>query len=116
MEVEVTEKHANEGIPGEADCCAIAMAIKETYFPEDHMHAEVNADGTIRVMMELDYEEETGATPREELYTLFPDVKQEIEITDFIATYDKSSCVDDYGKLEYMQFPYNFKFYRPEDE
>ena len=27
IEVEVTETHASNGTPGEADCCAIALAI-----------------------------------------------------------------------------------------
>ena len=116
IEVEVTSKHANEGIPGQADCCAIARAVKETYFPEDNMYAEVNADGTITVMMDGEAEEETGVTPREELYTLYPDEKNIVEIENFIEDYDGTGMVDDYGKCEYFNFPYNFKFFRPADE
>ena len=114
IEVEVTEKHANEGTPGEADCCAIALAIHEQEFPgEEHMFAEVNADGTITILMDGEYEEETGSTPREELYTLYPDAKDEDAITLFIEDYDATGSVEDYGELSYMNFPYHFKFFRP---
>ena len=116
IEVEVTEEHAIDGIPGEADCCAIAIAVKETYFPEEHMHAEVNADGTITVMMEGEYEEETGCKPREELYTLYPDEKNIVEVENFIEDYDSTPSDADYSELDYMKFPYNFKFFRPADE
>ena len=112
IKVKVTAKHANAGIPGEADSCAIAMAVKESYFPEDHMYAEVNADGTITVLMDGEYEEDTGVTPREELYTLYPDVKQEVEISNFIEDYDETGKVDDYGECNYFDFPYNFTFFR----
>ena len=115
MEVKVTTKHANEGTPGESDCCAVALALKESHFPEDHMHTEVNADGTITVLMDGEYEEDTGVTPRVELYNLYPDADQEVEICTFIEDYDGTPCVDDYGKLDYMQFPYNFKFFRTTD-
>ena len=117
IEVEVTEKHASEGIPGEADSCAIAQAFYEQEFPgEDHIHVEVNSDGTVTVMMDGEYEEDTGITPREELYTLYPDAKYEPAITLFIEDYDTTSSTDDYGKLSYMNFPYHFKFFRPADE
>ena len=112
IEVEVTSENANDGIPGEADCCALAIAIKETHFPEDHIIVEVNSDGSVTVMEKGKYEEDTGATPREELYTLYPDIEQTDEITLFIEDYDTSSGVDDFDEIEYMQFPYNFKFHR----
>ena len=115
IEVEVTEKHANEGIPGEAGCCAIALAIKNEWFEEDHLHVEVNSDGTITILMDGEYEKDTGITPREELYTLYPDEEQEEEITDFIEYYDSTPCVDDYGKVKYFKFPYNFTFFRADD-
>ena len=116
IEVQVTEEHANEGIPGEADSCAIALAIHEQEFSgEEHIFTEVNADGTITVLMEGEYEEETGCKPREELYTLYPDAEQEVEINTFIEDYDGTPGDADYSELNYMQFPYNFKFFRVTD-
>ena len=115
IKVKVTSKHANEGIQGEADCCALALALKETHFPEDHIIVEVNADGSATIMMKGKWEEDTGATPREELYTLYPDEKQEIEIANFIEDYDSTCGVDDYDKVDYMNFPYNFTFFRTSD-
>ena len=115
IKVEVTEENANDGIPGEASCCAVAIALKESHFPDDHMHVEVNADGTIAILMDGEYEKDTGITPREELYTLYPDEEQEEEITDFIEDYDSTPCVDDYGKVKYFKFPYNFTFFRADD-
>lgn len=111
IEVEVTTKHANEGIPGEADCCALAMALKETYFPEDYLFVEVSSDGSVRIKMKGEPQE-----PRETLYTLYPDKKQEIEITNFIDDYDNTGGIEgDWDKIDYMNFPYNFKFFRIED-
>ncbi len=66
--------------------------------------------------MEEKYEEETGCKPREELYTLYPDTKDEDAITLFIEDYDATGSVEDYGELSYMNFPYHFKFFRPADE
>ena len=115
MEVKVTTKHANDGIPGESDCCAIALALKESHFPEDHIFVEVNSDGTVTISMKGQYEEDTGFTPKEELYTLYPDEEQEIEIANFIQDYDGTPCVDDYGKIGYFNFPYKFTFFRTAD-
>ena len=115
IEVEVTEEHAIDGIPGEADCCAIAIAVKEAYFPEEHMYAEVNADGTITVLMDGEYEEDTGVTPRVELYTLYPDEKNIVEVENFISDYDGTAHTENYGHLDYFNFPYNFKFFRVTD-
>ena len=115
IKVKVTSKHANEGIQGEADCCALALALKETHFPEDYLQVEVNSDGVVAVMMIGKYEEDTGITPREELYTLYPDAKQEVEIENFIEDYDGSCGVDDFDKVDYMNFPYNFTFFRTAD-
>ena len=115
MEVKVTTKHANEGTPGESDCCAVALALKESHFPENHIFVEVNSDGTITVLMDGEYEEDTGVTPRVELYTLYPDAEQEVEISHFIEDYDGTPGDADYSKLDYMQFPYNFKFFRTAD-
>ena len=115
IEVEVTEEHAIDGIPGEADCCAIALAVKETYYPEDHLHVEVNADGSITIKMDGEYEEDTGVTPREELYNLYPDCDQEVEICTFIEDYDGTAHTENYGHLDYFNFPYNFKFFRTTD-
>ena len=115
IEVEVTKKHANEGIPGESDCCALAMALKETHFPEDHLFVEVNSDGTVIILMKGQYEEDTGTTPREELYSLYPDESQEKEITDFITDYDGTCGVNDYDKVDYMNFPYYFTLFRTAD-
>ena len=116
IEVQVTEKHANEGIPGEADSCAIAQAFHEQAFPgEDHMHVEVNADGTITVFMDGEYEEDTGVKPKVELYTLYPDAEQEVEICTFIEDYDGTAHTENYGHLDYFDFPYNFKFFRVTD-
>ena len=115
IEVQVTEEHAIDGIPGQADCCAIAIAVQETYFPEDHMHTEVNADGTITVFMDGEYEEDTGVTPRVELYTLYPDAEQEVEINTFIEDYESTPGDANYSELDYMNFPYNFKFFRTTD-
>ena len=53
IEVEVTEQNANDGIPGEADCCALAIALKETHFPEDHIIVEVNSDGLYLVQIKI---------------------------------------------------------------
>ena len=116
IEVQVTEEHAIDGIPGEADCCAIAIAVKEAHFPEDHMIVEVTADGAIVILIKGKYEEDTGITPREELYTLYPDADQEIEITNFIQDYDGTAQVADYGECEYFNFPYKFTFFRTADE
>ena len=116
IKVEVTEKHANEGIPGQADCCAIALAIKETYYPEDHLHVEVQCDGSIDIIMDGENEEDTGVTPKVDLYTLFPIDDQEVEITNFIQDYDGTPVDADYSELDYMNFPYNFKFFRSADE
>ena len=115
IKVEVTSKHANEGIPGQADCCAVALALKETHFPEDHLQVEVNSDEGVTIMMKGKYEEDTGATPREELYTLYPDAKQEVEIENFITDYDGTCGIVDYDKVDYMNFPYNFTFFRTND-
>ena len=116
IKVKVTSKHANEGTQGQADCCALALALKETHFPEDYLQVEVNSDGVVAIMMKGKYEEDTGITPREELYTLYPDAKDEPAITLFIEDYDTTNSTDDYGKLSYMNFPYHFKFFRPADE
>ena len=117
IKVEVTEKHANEGIPGQADCCAIALAIHEQEFSgEEHIITEVNADGTITIMIEGEDEDENGCKPREELYTLYPDADQEVEINNFIEDYDSTPCNADYSELDYMSFPYKFTFFRPADE
>ena len=115
IKVEVTAKHANEGTPGESDCCAVAMALKEAHFPDDHLFVEVSADGSVVIKMKGKFEEETGCSPREELYTLYPDEKQEIEIANFIEDYDSTCGVDDYDKVDYMNFPYNFTFFRTSD-
>ena len=115
IEVKVTEENANDGIPGEADCCAIAIAVKESHFPEDHIHVEVNADGTITVFMDGEYEKDTGTTPREELYNLYPDEKNIVEIENFISDYDGTAHIENYGHLDYFNFPYNFKFFRVTD-
>ena len=112
IEVEVTEKHANEGIPGEAGCCAIALAIKNEWFEEDHLHVEVNSNGTITILMDGEYEEDTGVTPRIDLYTFRPDEDDEVEITNFIHDYDSTPSDADYSELDYMKFPYKFKFFR----
>ena len=100
IKVEVTEENANDGIPGEASCCAIAIALKESHFPEDHLHVEVNADGTITILMDGEYEEDTGITPREHLYTLYPDADQEVEINNFIEDYDSTPGDADYSELD----------------
>ena len=115
IKVEVTVENANDGIPGEADCCALAIALKEAHFPEDHIFVEVNADGTVTILLKGEYEEDTGVTPREELYTLYPDEKDEDEISDFITDYDSSGSTDDYDKVDYMNFPYYFTFFRTAD-
>ena len=116
IKVEVTEKNANDGIPGEAGYCAIAVAVKESYFPEDHLHVEVQCDGSIDIKMDGEYEEDSGVIPKEHLYTLYPNADQETEISNFIQDYDGTPADADYGELDYMKFPYNFKFFRPNDE
>ena len=115
INVEVTVENANDGIPGEADCCAIAIALKETHFPEDHIMVEVNSDGSVTVIEKGKFEEDTGYISREELYTLYPDKEQEEEITDFITDYDGTCGVDDYDKVDFMNFPYHFTLFRTTD-
>ena len=111
LEETVTAENANDGIPGEADSCAIAIALKETHFPEDKIHVEVGAEGVISVLMEGLIEDDTGVVPREKLYDLYPS-NESIgnEIQSFIEDYDGTGCVDDWDKVEYMKFPYHFKW------
>ena len=115
IEVEVTEENANDGFPGEASCCAIAIAIKEKYYPDDDLHVEVQCDGSIDIRMDGEYEEDTGITSKVDLYTLYPVADQETEISNFIQDYDDTPADANYSELDYMNFPYNFKFFRPND-
>ena len=110
LTVTVTKEHANDGIPGEADSCAIAVALKETHFPEDKIHVEVGAEGVVSVLMEGLIEDDTGVVPREKLYDLYPSDEDATELQNFIEDYDGTGCVDDWDKVEYMKFPYHFKW------
>jgi len=105
MELEVTQKHAFDGQPEKSDCCAIAMALKETYYPEEHIKVQVNSDGSVDVYT-YDYMSEN----KEDLCTLYPENSDEEDrIVSFIGNYDDIWDTEE----DYLwEFPYNFKFTR----
>ena len=112
MGLEVTIDHAADGQPDDSSCCAIALALKDNYYPEDHMHVEVNSDGSITVLSDVPARD---SFKREELFSLYPmDEEEEDNITGFINHYDEAGTNVDYTESDW-KFPYHFSFVRKDN-
>ena len=103
MGLEVTKQNAIDGQPDHSRSCAIAVAFKENYFPESHIHVEVNSNGCVDIIDNND----------DELFSLIPiDEDEEESILSFIESYDTCDNVYEY---EEWPFPYNFNYVRSDN-
>ena len=103
MGLEVTIEHATDGQPDNSRSCAIAVAFKENYFPEGHIHVEVNSNGCVDIIDDND----------DELFSLIPiDEDEQETIVSFIESYDTCDNVYEY---EEWPFPYNFNYVRSDN-
>ena len=106
MGLEVTKQNAIDGQPDHSRSCAIAVAFKENYFPEEHIHVEVNSNGCVDIIDDND----------DELFSLIPIDEDEQEIiASFIESYDTCTDAEESDYEEWGSFPYNFSYVRSDN-